>query len=209
MADSATFWNKKAQSYAKSPVGDEKMYQRKLAETQAHFTPEMRIVEFGCGTGTTAVAHAPHVAHIDAIDVAQNMLDIARGKAHDAGVDNITFTCGTLAEFGGAAEGFDAVLGLNVMHLVPDRAAVLAEVARILKPGGVFVSSTVCAGASKLRFLKLVAPLAKALGQMPDFYIFTEDEWAREVRDAGFSIETQWHHSKGGIAVFIIARKPA
>ena len=59
----------------------------------------MRIVEFGCGTGTTAVHHAPHVQHIDAIDISENMLEIGRGKARQAGVDNLTFTRGTLTEF--------------------------------------------------------------------------------------------------------------
>lgn len=208
MSESDKFWDKTAEKYAKSPVADEATYQKKLAETQSYLGPDMRIVEFGCGTGTTAIHHAPHVRHIDAIDISEKMLDIGRDKARDAGIDNITFTRGTLAEFNAADASFDAVLGLNVIHLVPDREAVIAEVARILKPGGIFVSSTVCLGQSYLRFIKLVAPLGKLLGLMPDFYILTEDELADEVTRAGFEVERQWHHGKKGIAVFMIARKP-
>lgn len=207
MSESDKFWDKTAEKYAKSPVADEATYQKKLAETQSYLGPDMRIVEFGCGTGTTAIHHAPHVRHIDAIDISEKMLDIGRDKARDAGIDNITFTRGTLAEFNAADASFDAVLGLNVIHLVPDREAVIAEVARILKPGGIFVSSTVCLGQSYLRFIKLVAPLGKLLGLMPDFYILTEDELADEVTRAGFEVERQWHHGKKGIAVFMIARK--
>ncbi|MGB5627730.1 MAG: hypothetical protein WBM57_00060, partial [Woeseiaceae bacterium] len=79
--------------------------------------------------------------------------------------------------------------------------------ARILKPGGIFVSSTVCLGRSYLRFIKLLAPLGKLLGLMPDVYVLTEEELASEVTGAGFEIERQWHHGKGGIAVFMIARR--
>jgi len=207
MAESDKFWDKTAERYAKSPVSDEATYQKKLAETQSFFTPNMRVLEFGCGTGTTAVQHAPHVQHIDAIDISENMLEIGRGKAREAGVENITFTRGTLTEFNADTATLDAVLGLNVIHLLPDRQAVIAEVVRILKPGGIFVSSTVCLGLSYLRFIKLAVPLGKLLGLMPDVFVLTEAELASEVTNAGFVIERQWHHGKKGIAVFMVARK--
>ena len=207
MAESDKFWDKTAERYAKSPVSDEATYQKKLAETQSFFTPNMRILEFGCGTGTTAVQHAPHVQHIDAIDISENMLEIGRGKAREADVKNITFTRGTLTEFNAETGGLDAVLGLNVIHLLPDRQAVFAEVVRILKPGGIFVSSTVCLGNSYLRFIKLAVPLGKLLGLMPDVFVLTEAELAVEFTNAGFVIERQWHHGKNGIAVFMVARK--
>ncbi len=206
MSKSDEFWDKTAERYAKSPVSDEATYQKKLVETQSFLSPNMRIMEFGCGTGTTAVHHAPHVQHIDAIDISEKMLDIGRGKARDAGIDNITFTRGTLAEFNAADASFDAVLGLNVIHLLPDRAADISEVARILKPGGIFVSSTVCLGQSYLRFIKLIAPLVKMLWLMPDLYILTEEELASEVTRAGFKLKRQSHHGKTGTAVVMIVR---
>jgi 2-polyprenyl-3-methyl-5-hydroxy-6-metoxy-1,4-benzoquinol methylase len=207
MPDSDKFWDKIAKRYAKSPVSDEETYQKKLAETRSFFRPNMRILEFGCGTGTTAVCHAPHVQHIDAIDISENMLEIGRSNAIEAGVDNITFTRATLAEFNAEDASFDAVLGLNVIHLLPDWQAVIAEVARILKPGGIFVNSTACLGHSYLRFVKLIVPLGKLLGLMPDVFILTEEELANEVTRAGFVIERQWHHGKSGISVFMVARK--
>jgi SAM-dependent methyltransferase len=112
-----------------------------------------------------------------------------------------------LTEFEAAADSLDAVLGLNVLHLLPDRQEVLREVARILKPGGYFVSSTVCLAGSWLRYISLVAPLAKLIGLMPDLFIFSEVELTDEMRSSGFEIERQWHHGRDGIAVFIIARK--
>ncbi|MBV1928608.1 MAG: class I SAM-dependent methyltransferase [Gammaproteobacteria bacterium] len=207
MSESDRFWDKKAVGYSKSPISDEKTYQRKLSEAQSFLTPDMRILEFGCGTGTTAVHHAPHVLHVDAIDISENMLKIGRERANESNVKNIAFTRGTLTEFSAGTDSLDAVLGLNVIHLLPDRRAVLTEIARILKPGGVFVSSTGCLGNSYLRFIKLLVPLGKILGLMPDVFILTESELASEVINAGFTIETQWHHGIKNIEVFMIARK--
>jgi ubiquinone/menaquinone biosynthesis C-methylase UbiE len=207
MTQSQKFWDRKAEGYAKSQVSDEESYQKKLRQTQAVLSPKMRMLEFGCGTGTTAVHHAPHVQHIDAIDISQNMLDIGRGRAAASNISNITFTRATLVEFNAETASLDAVLGLNIIHLLPDWRSELAEVARILKPGGVFVSSTACLGGSYFRFIKLLSPLGKLLGIMPDVVVLTESGLVKELRRSGFSIETQWHHGVKGISVFIIARK--
>ena len=207
MNKSEKFWNNTAERYAKSTVSDEENYQKKLSETQSFFTPKMDILEFGCGTGTTAIYHAQYVRHVEALDISANMINIGREKARDKQLKNIRFTHATLAEFNADSASLDAVLGLNVIHLLPDRQTVIAEVARILKPGGIFVSSTTCLGHSYLRFIKLVAPLGKILGLMPDVYVLTEAELANEITSAGFVIERQWHHGQNGIIVFMIARR--
>ena len=207
MSASDKFWDSKAEGYAKSPISDEKNYQKKLNETQAVFSSDMRVLEFGCGTGTTAIYHAPHVLHIDAIDISQNMIEIGRKKARESNIDNVTFSRGTLTAFNADTASLDAVLGLNVIHLIRNRQSVLTEVARILKPGGVFVSSTGCLGSSYFRFIKLFVPLAKLLGLMPDVFVLSESELANEITYAGFAVESQWHHGIKDISVFIIARK--
>jgi len=207
MSSSEEFWNKSAEKYSKSKISDIASYEKKLAETQSLLEPHMRVVEFGCGTGSTAIAHAPFVKQIDAIDISENMLEIGRVKARDAGIDNIIFTRSTLPDYNAAGSSVDVVLGLSILHLLPDRENTIKEVERILKPGGCFVSSTVCLGNSLLRYIKLIAPIAKAIGLMPDFFVFTENELATEIANSGFEIERQWHHGSGEMKVFIIARK--
>ncbi|WP_421864998.1 class I SAM-dependent methyltransferase [Motiliproteus sp.] len=207
MNQSDKFWDGVAEKYAKKPVPDEAVYQRKLSESQRYLSADMDILEFGCGTGTTAIHHASHVRHIDALDISEAMLAIGREKAKNAAVENITFSRATLIEFKAETASLDAVLGLNVIHLIPDRRAVLDEVARILKPGGTFISSTGCLGNSYFRFIRFIAPIGKRLGLMPDVFVMTEQQWAQEITAAGFTIQSQWHHGVQGIDVFIIARK--
>ena len=69
MTQASKFWDKMAERYAKSPVADEESYQKKLQVTRDYFRPDMEVLEFGCGTGSTAIVHAPYVKHIQAIDV--------------------------------------------------------------------------------------------------------------------------------------------
>ena len=207
MSQSDKFWDKTAEKYSKKAVPDEEKYRQKLSETQEFLLEDMHILEFGCGTGTTAIHHSPHVRKIDAIDISKKMIEIGREKAEAAGVSNLTFSCATLEEFKADSSSLDAVLGLNVIHLVPNRTELITEVARILKPGGIFVSSTGCLGNSYFRFLKILITIFKLLGIMPDVFMFTEDELAAEIKNAGFSIERQWHYGPQNIEVFIIAKR--
>ena len=61
MATSTKFWDKIADKYSKQPIADEASYQKKLQVTQEYFKSDMEVLEFGCGTGSTAITHAPHV----------------------------------------------------------------------------------------------------------------------------------------------------
>ena len=207
MSTAQKYWDKSAKKYAQSPVADEATYQRKLEETQSFLKEHMRVLEFGCGTGTTALAHAAHVAAIDAIDISQAMIDICQEKAEAAGVGNVHFKRATLTEFAADASTYDAVLGLNVLHLLPNRREAIRETARVLKSGGLFVTSTVCLAGSSLRFLRPLVPIGKLFGLLPDVFVLSEAELVQELEAEGFTIERQWHHAKDGIAVFIIARK--
>ena len=60
----ARFWNKLADRYSRRPISDEATYEKKLEITRQYFRPDMEVLEIGCGTGTTAIAHAPYVKHI-------------------------------------------------------------------------------------------------------------------------------------------------
>src|SRR5215217_1657238 len=58
------FWDNLAERYARQPIADEAAYQTKLDITRSYLHPDMAVLEFGCGTGSTALQHAPHVRHI-------------------------------------------------------------------------------------------------------------------------------------------------
>lgn len=206
MGGSARFWDKIAERYSKQPIADEAAYQKKLQVTREYFRPDMDVLEFGCGTGSTAIAHAPYVKHIRAIDISSKMIEIAQGKACAAKVTNVTFERSTIEEISVPDQKLDAVLGLSILHLLENKEKVIAKVYRMLKPGGIFVTSTACLGDSMMKYIKLIVPIGKFLGLMPLVKVFTTKELEDSLTDAGFQIDYQWQPGRGK-AVFIVAKR--
>jgi ubiquinone/menaquinone biosynthesis C-methylase UbiE len=204
MAGSKRFWDRIAKRYAKKSVGDEAAYQRKLATTREYLRPDMEVLEVGCGTGSTAIAHAPFVRHIRATDISDEMIGIAKGKAAAANVQNLTFEALAVEELDTASESVDAVLALSLLHLVEDRAAVIDRIHDMLRQGGIFVSNTVCLG-DGMQWFRFVGPIGRRLGVLPLVRIFARNDLVNSLKSAGFEIEHEWRPNK--TVVFIIARK--
>ena len=208
MADadkSARFWNRIAEKYARSPVSDEAAYQTKLEMTRKHLKPDMDLLEIGCGTGSTAIVHAPHVRSIRAVDISPAMLEIARGKAAEAGIANVAFEVGAVGTLEIAEAGYDMVLALSLLHLVPEWKKVIAVAHRWLKPGGLLVTSTGCMSDMMPAF-RYVLPLLRLLGKAPHIEFFSLAELKQAHRDAGFEIVEEFLPGKRK-AAFLIARR--
>lgn len=209
---SAQFWNKVAEKYSRQPIADEAAYQKKLQVTREYFQPSMEVLEFGCGTGSTAIAHAPYVQHIQAIDFSSNMIEIAQAKADAQNLRNVTFEQASIDELNVPDRTYDAVLGLNVLHLLENKEAAITKVYDMLQPGGLFMTSTACLGDAKAWF-KLIAPIGKFLRLFPLVKFFTIEDLEKSLTDAGFTIDYEWHagdyKSPIGQAkiVFIVAKK--
>ena len=206
MNANSRFWNRIAKRYARTPISDEASYEHKLALTRKYLDKTMDVLEVGCGTGGTARLHAPYVNSIRALDFSERMVEIARERAIEEGVSNVRFETGSVESLDAHGE-YDAVLALSLLHLVDDLDAVLATLARALRPGGLFVSSTACL-AEHHRFLRFIRPIGRALGLFPEFSIFGVDYLRARIRAAGFEeVEFWMPEGKRAHVAFIIARK--
>jgi SAM-dependent methyltransferase len=205
MAEASRFWDRMADRYIADPIEDVPAYERKLEITRSYFRPDMELLEFGCGSGATALLHAPHVKHIRAIDFSARMIEHARSSAAERGVTNVDFEVADITTLDMPDGSFDIVLGLSILHLLEDRDAVMARVHRLLRPGGVFVSSTACLG-DNMGFFKLIGPIGRALGLLPILNVMTRAELVEGMERAGFTIAHNWQPGLGK-AVFVVARK--
>ena len=203
MGSEQKFWNGIAAKYVAQPVADEAAYQHKLNATQALLSPDMDLLEFGSGSGTTALIHAPFVRSIRGIDFSEEMVRIARGKAELAEVGNVQFEVSSIDEFDAEGKSFDAILGMSILHLLPNRAEVIKKVHRLLKPGGLFFSSTSCITSPLHR---AAIPVMQFFGKAPYVGMFDAETLTAEMKAAGFTIEESWRPSKGA-ALFVVARK--
>lgn len=208
MQSAATFWNKIAPKYAKSPVRDEQVYARKLEITQSYLNPDMRVLEFGCGTGTTALHHAPFVQEYIATDIAQDMIRIAEQKCVEHDIANVKFSVGTLDSAFEEEQPFDAVLALNVLHLLPDWRTQIEAVYRLLPVGGLFITSTGCLKEKiPWSWLRFVTPLLCTLRVLPTVVYFNKAAFRDFIVQSGFKIEHDWSPERSPITSFLICRK--
>ena len=83
----------------------------------------MEVLEIGCGTGTTAIAHAPFVGHIRATDLSPRMVEIAKDKAKAAGIDNVSFEALSVDALDVPGASIDVVMAHNILHLLEDKEA--------------------------------------------------------------------------------------
>jgi len=199
------FWNELADKYSRRPVADEAAYQKKLEATRKYFQPDMEVLEIGCGTGSTAIAHAPFVGHIRATDLSTRMVEIAKDKAKAAGIDNVTFEALSVDALDAPGASIDVVMAHSVLHLLEDMEQVIADIHKMLKPGGIFVTSTACIGDMMLP-LRLIIPVGRLLRLFPLVKVFTVAELKGSLENAGFEIDYEWQPKKSS-AAFIICRK--
>ena len=200
------FWNRIADKYSRRPVADEAAYQKKLDKTREYFQPDMEVLEIGCGTGSTAIAHAPYVGHIRASDLSTRMIEIARDKAKAEGVDNVTFEASSVEGLDVPDASIDVVMAHNILHLLDNWEQAIADIHRMLKPGGVFVSSTACIGDMML-LLRLIIPVGRFLRLFPLVKVFSVADLKARLEGAGFEIDYEWQ-PKRNAAAFIVCRKP-
>lgn len=92
------------------------------------------VADFGCGTGTLAADLAPHVNQVVGIDNSPAMLEAA--ALQTAGFDNVQLKQGQLTDVPLDDASCDAVLCVLVLTYLEDPAAVIAEMRRVLRPGG-------------------------------------------------------------------------
>ena len=204
MRNQTDFWNRVSEKYAAKPIKDGAAYERKLCLTQDRLACWMDVLELGCGTGTTAIRHAPLVKAIHAVDTSPKMIDIARHRASEAGVINITFECKPVEALDLQENSQDAVMAHSILHLVADPAQLIEQVYRWLRPGGLFISNTTCIGEVSL-WLRALIILGQAAGRVPLLTVFDRDQLHNLMAQPGFQIEGEMRIKFG---TFLIARKP-
>lgn len=206
----AEFWNRMAERYARQPVANPDAFERKIEVTRALITPRSVVLDVGCGTGSLALRLAPGAAAVHGLDFSSEMIRIANDKARAQQIGNVRFHAGPFDDsFDAFADGeLDGVCAYSLLHLLADRAAALQRIHRLLKPGGFFVSSTVCLGESRIPFRPLLGVM-RWLGKAPSVVsLLSRRDVVDDIRRAGFVELSQPEVGAGRMIGFVVATKP-
>ena len=144
------------------------------------------VLDLGSGAGADVLISARRVApggRAIGLDMTDEMLDLARRNAAEAGVDNVEFLKGYLEDIPLPDDSVDVVISNCVINLAADKNVVLAEAARVLRPGGRLAFSDVLADedmdeATRADMSQWTGCIAGAL---------TQTEFALALASAGFT----------------------
>ena len=119
-------------------------YKRYTAQSQAahllpYLRPGLRVLDYGCGPGTISVGLAKAVdpGEMHGIDMEPSQVELARTVAAFQKQENAKFQVADVVDLPFEDGYFDVVHGHDVLMYVPDTQAALAELKRVLKPGGI------------------------------------------------------------------------
>jgi ubiquinone/menaquinone biosynthesis C-methylase UbiE len=100
-------------------------------------TPNTKVLDLGCGDGTTAVPLARLGAEVVGIDIARNLVEAGNKRAAAAGLRNLKFQEGDATNLEGVADhSFDVILSVFGAMFAPKPFDVAREMVRVTKPGG-------------------------------------------------------------------------
>jgi ubiquinone/menaquinone biosynthesis C-methylase UbiE len=117
---------------------------RKTIE-QLHLDRGARVLDVCCGSGASAIPAAERVGpegSVLGIDLAENLLKLARRKVETQGLRNIDFRLGDMLNLGQQESTFDAVVCVFGIFFVADMAAAVRELWRLIRPGGKLAITT-------------------------------------------------------------------
>jgi arsenite methyltransferase len=168
------------------------------------------VLDLGSGAGADVLISARRVGRAGkaiGLDMTDEMLELARANAREAGVRNAEFIKGYIEDIPLADDSVDAVISNCVINLAADKSKVLREAARVLRPGGCFAVSDVLADpdmdeATRSDMQQWTGCIAGAL---------TRTEYEAALAGAGLTdveiVETHRVHEHASSAI-IRARKP-
>ncbi len=175
-----------ADEYVKSAAHAGGADLEKLVElTQAR--PEWVALDVATGGGHTAIAVAPRVAGMIALDLTPEMLTAAAALAAERGVSGIEFVLGDAEKLPFPDESFDLVTCRIAAHHFPDVQRFVDEVARVLRPGGRFVLQDQCVPENTVS--ATFVNLFDRLRDPSHHRALSVDAWVEVIRRAGLDVD--------------------
>ena len=209
MKSSEHFWNKLSENYDKKAM--DKAYNLILSKSQKYFKNCDTVLDFGCATGLYAIEFANKVKEIQAFDISSKMISVAREKALNNQIENITFSQTTLFDKKYRCKSFDTILALNILLYFEDIEKVLNRMNDLLKTDGLIITSTACLK-EKRTFVGVLSGsiilILKKLKILPYLKFVTMLELEEMITDCGFKIiETDILIDKPATEYYVVAQK--
>ena len=138
------FWNKQAKKYDYSERQFEHVFKEVISKTKEYLKISDDVMDFGCATGTKTLELAGATKQIHGIDISDEMIKEATKKKNELKIMNVSFSQGTIFKNDLEKASFDKIISYGVIHLLDDKEKVIQRIHELLKPEGLFISTTAC-----------------------------------------------------------------
>lgn len=171
---------------------------------EARLDDARRVLDLACGSGIYARPFAQRLAQgrVVGLDLSAPMLDQARRTSREEGCTNLDLVRGSALDLPFSSNVFDVVNCCGAVHLFPDIPRALAEIQRVLAPGGRFTAAVFRHGPGQREVRR-----AEQRERLMGVHAFTREEFEGRLADAGF-VAARFPHEHG-IWMLAAAEKPA
>jgi 2-polyprenyl-3-methyl-5-hydroxy-6-metoxy-1,4-benzoquinol methylase len=202
------FWDNQSKNWDKSEGRFDPALAKVLRRSEKYLKKDDTVLDFGCGTGTRSLELAPFVRRVIGLDISPKMIEHAREKAKEQRIENADFTDGTIFDEICKVGSFDAVVSFGVIHLLEDYKDVLRRINELLKPGGLFISTTACLREHMTfrdRFVLSIYLFVKKIGLFPYFLNLLKNSDVDEIIEGGDFRIIESENYVAGISIYFVA----
>lgn len=200
------FWDKRAKGYENQEKRSKPVYNRAVEKTKSYLKESDNVLDYGCGPGLMTNQFTKHVKKILGIDISAKMIDVARQNAEEDKIENIEYAQSTIFDETLEDESFNVITAFNILHLEEDERKTLRRINELLKPGGLFISETVCL-AEKKTFLSFVFNLISKIGIVPNLTNLKSSELENLIIECNFQIVETEKIESNPLIYFVAAKK--
>lgn len=202
------FWSKNASKYDQSIIEKYwKIYPSLLDKISSDLGNGGTVLEVATGTGLVALKIASTADHVHAIDISPQMIDEAKKKAEETGINNVTFSVEDAYALPFSDGMFDSVICNNALHNMKQPEDALSEIKRVLKPDGRFI--VIIAGVGESLKFKIALTISTLIGQLPVFHKLNLDEFSDFIDKSGFDVvkKERLKHPEDSMALLYVNSK--
>ncbi len=206
MYKSEKFWDRLVKNYDKktNDLGEDHI--NTVAKIKDYINEHKTVLDLGCASGAIANNIANNAKEVHGIDISSKMIQVAKRKAIELDIVNVKFTQSTIFDEDLGEESFDVILAFNVLHLLEDTQMVLKRISKLLRSGGLIISSTACLGEKKTLLTWLLSILTK-VKVVPQINFYEISEFKGLFHNENFQIIETENEFQGAYSYLLVAKK--
>ncbi len=184
---SETFWNRVAKRTTNPYEKPNDKTLKMLECSQKYLKPKDHVLDFACGSGIISTEILQYVNTIHGIDISSKMIEIANNRKIEQNLKNVSFARATILDENIQIASFDVIMAFNILHYLEDKEKIMKRINELLKPNGIFISSTIYAKEKKT-FLFYLFALVNKLKIMPKINFYSLQELENNILKGKFKM---------------------